>query len=84
MAVEIPQGDLARTTVHEPNSDYPDKLRIQLIWIVKGRRFVRSIEIPAGQFFGRGTYGAPLGGGDLIQYIEIMRRKGRPEPAVKE
>jgi hypothetical protein len=39
----------------------------------RGKR--RSIEIPADQFFGRGQYGAPIGGDHLIAMVERLRRK---------
>jgi hypothetical protein len=39
----------------------------------KGRR--RSIEIPADQFFGRGGYGAPITGDQLVIMIEQLRKR---------
>lgn len=38
----------------------------------KGKR--RSITILADEFFGRGRYGAPLGGDQLIRRIDQLRR----------
>ena len=80
MAIEVGQGDLARTKSIEPDTTYPDKLRIQLIWEIGGKKRIRSLEIGAEQFFGRGSYGAPLGGDAIINYIEHMRKKGMPPP----
>lgn len=40
----------------------------------KGRR--RSVDIPADQFFGRGAYGAPINGDQLIGMVDRLRRQG--------
>jgi hypothetical protein len=75
--IDQPEGDLARTKTHEPNSDFPDEVQLRLVWIVNGSPRIRSVKITAEQFFGRG--GAPLTGDAIIAHIERMRRKGPPE-----
>ena len=70
-------GDLSRATVHEASDDWPTVIEIVAWWGPggrKGRR--RSIEIPADQFFGRGKYGAPLSGDQLIGMVQNLRRQG--------
>lgn len=80
MAVEIPQGDLANTVTHEPDQSYPDRVELRLVWIVDGKESVRDHQISAAEFFGRGSYGAPLPGEALISAIERLRRQGSPMP----
>ena len=72
-------GDLARVTTHDPNDDWPTHLEIVAYWSKgngrRGRR--RSITIDANQFFGRGSFGAPMSGEQLIGMVEKLRRQGR-------
>ncbi len=70
----MPCGDLARTITHEPEEEWPTLIEVVAYWGPgrKGRR--RSIEIPADQFFGRGGYGAPITGDQLIGMVERLRR----------
>lgn len=72
----MPTGELARTKTHESDESWPTLIEVVAYWGEgrKGRR--RSIEIPADQFFGRGTYGAPLSGDQLIGMVQRLRRQG--------
>lgn len=76
----IPQpprdGDLARAKTHEADHSYPTKIEIVAWYGQEGRKAKRkSIEIPADQFFGRGAYGAPLSGDQLIGMIQQLRKQ---------
>lgn len=75
MAIHLPQGDLARAVTHEADDTWPTMIEIVAYWGDgrKGKR--RSIEIPADQFFGRGSHGAPLNGDQLIGMIDRLRKK---------
>ena len=77
MKITIPRdGDLARAKTHEPESDYPTMIEIVAWWGEGGRKGRRkSVEIPADQFFGRGTYGAPLSGEQIIGLVNQLRKK---------
>lgn len=69
------QGDLARTITHEPDESWPSMIEVVAYFGDKGRKGKRrSIEIPADQFFGRGNYGAPLSGDQLIGMVQRLRR----------
>ena len=72
------EGQLARAISHDPSDDWPMSIEICAYWPdkhgKKGRR--RSIEIPADQFFGTGSWAAPMGGHELIGMIERLRRQG--------
>lgn len=79
MAIDIPQPDTARSIQHEADQSWPNLVKIQLHWVDKlGRPLIRSQIISADQFFGHGSYGAPLSGDHLIGAIERMRRQGPP------
>ncbi len=78
MPIEIPAGDLARTTSHEPDHSWPSEVKVQLVWYISGRPHVRTAHIDADHFFGRGAYHAPLDGSALVQQIENLRRAGPP------
>ena len=82
--IDQPEGDLARTKTHEPNSDFPDEVQLRLVWIVNGSPRIRSVKITAKEFFGRD--GAPLTGDAIIGHIERMRRAGPPQfkPVVRK
>ncbi len=72
-------GDLTRVKSHEPNEEWPTLIEIVCYWGPKeqprkGRR--RSLEIDADQFFGRGRYGAPMSGEQLIGMVERLRKQG--------
>ena len=69
-------GDLARVTANETDDSWPSLIEIVAYWNKGGgRRGKRkSIRIPADQFFGRGEYGAPLSGEQLIGLIDRLRR----------
>lgn len=77
MPTHIPQGDLARTITHEPSDEWPTMIEVVAYFGREGRKGRRaSIEIPADQFFGRGDYGAPLSGDQLIGMVQRLRRQG--------
>jgi len=89
MPIDPPKSDLARSTQWEPDDSWPESVKIQLLWLDhSGRPIVRTETISAAQFFGKGSYGAPMDGSQIIQYIERMRKAGPPvklrrEPKVK-
>ena len=75
--VHPPSGDLARCIVHEPNDEWPTLIEIVAYWGKDGRKGRRrSIEVPADQFFGRGGFGAPMTGDQLIGLVDRVRRQG--------
>jgi hypothetical protein len=71
-------SDTSRAVQHDPDQSYPDQVKIQLMWMIDGHPRVRTTYISADQFFGMGTFGAPIEGAALLQQIEIMRRAGPP------
>ncbi len=79
MAIHVPQGDLSRATVHEPDQEWPAEVKVQLVWLVNGHPRVRTTVIDADHFFGRGSHGAPMQGDLLLGTINNMRREGPPE-----
>ncbi len=72
--MQQPGGDLARCVTSEPDDSWPTMLEIVAYWGEgrKGKR--RSIKVSADQFFGRGGYGAPITGEQLINMIERLRK----------
>jgi hypothetical protein len=78
MPIEIPAGDLANATTHEPDLSFPSEIQLRLVWKKDGRAFVRTMRITADEFFGRGGIGAPISGDAIVQHIERMRKKGAP------
>ena len=78
--IDLPQGDLANAITHEPDQSYPDVVELRLIWNVGGHQEIRTHEISAAEFFGRGRFGAPLPAEALVQAIERLRRQGAPGP----
>lgn|SRR5215472_8191280 len=72
------QGDLARVISHEPDQGWPSIIEIVAYWTKgegrRGRR--RSVMIEADQFFGRGRYGAPMSGDQLLAVIDRLRQQG--------
>ena len=76
MTSQAQAGDLARVKVHDMDESWPTMIEVVAYWGDgrKGRR--RSIEIPADQFFGRGHYGAPLSGDQLIIMVNNLRKQG--------
>jgi hypothetical protein len=71
-------GDLNRLISHDPSEEWPASIEIVCYWNTpkkpKGRR--RSIELDADQFFGRGRFGAPMSGEQLIGMVERLRKQG--------
>lgn len=75
MPIHLPSGDLARAVTHEPDETWPTMIEV-VAYFGNGRRGKRrSIQIPADQFFGRGGYGAPMTGDQLIGMVERLRRQ---------
>lgn len=74
MAISQPQGDLARVKSQEPEDTWPTMIEVVAYWGEGRRGKRRSLEIPADQFFGRGQYGAPLSGDQLIGMVERLRK----------
>lgn len=77
-------SDTSRGIHHDPDHNYPQQVKIQLMWMVDGSPRVRTEYISADQFFGLGNSGAPIEGAALLQKIEIMRRAGPPAVEKKE
>lgn len=74
MPVSIPSGDLARAKTHEADESWPTMIEI-VAYFGEGRKGKsKRLEIPADQFFGRGGFGAPMTGDQLIAMIERLRR----------
>jgi hypothetical protein len=72
--IAVPAGDLARAKVHDPNDDWPTMIEVVAYW-GDGRKKRRSIEINADMFFGRGQFGAPMSGEQLIGMVDKLRRQ---------
>jgi hypothetical protein len=80
MAISNPVSDTSRVVSHEPSFDWPESVKIQVLWRDQhGRPAIRSEVITADAFFGHGNSGAPMSGEHLIQSIERMRRAGPPK-----
>lgn len=78
MTLRLPEGDLARAPVNDPEDSWPTLIEIVAYFGKEGRKGKRkSIEIPADQFFGRGKYGAPISGDQLVGMIHRLRRQRR-------
>lgn len=74
MTARTPSGDLARCVTHEADESWPTVIEIVAYWgesRSRGKR--RAVEIPADQFFGRGGYGAPMSGEQLIAMVNRLR-----------
>lgn len=80
MVIQNPISDLARSKQHESDRVWPHEVKIAVHWKdAEGRITVRSQAISADQFFGEGSFGAPLSGDWVISLIEKMRREGPPK-----
>lgn len=73
-------SDTSRGIQHEPDTEWPLTVRIELTWVVDGQSVVRGRVISSDEFFGRGTFGAPMQGANIVGMIENMRREGPPPP----
>lgn len=78
MPIPGPVSDSVRAINHERDQTWPSTVSIELRWQIDGATFVRSAVITADQFFGLGSFGAPLPGDAVIGMIENMRRAGPP------
>lgn len=75
--LQLPQGDLAKVKSHDPNDDWPALIEVVAYWGDAGRKGKRrSLTINADQFFGRGQFGAPMTGEQLIGMIDKLRKQG--------
>jgi hypothetical protein len=80
MPIDVPISDTSRAKMHDPSMAWPESVKIQLCWRDKaGRAKVATHIISADQFFGHGSFGAPMEGAHLIQTIERLRRAGPPK-----
>ncbi len=71
-----PSGELARAIVHEPESDWPGIIDIVAYYGPMGRKGkAKRVTITADQFFGRGGFGAPMTGDDVLRIIDQLRKK---------
>lgn len=76
MAIQMPESDLSRAHVKEPERDWPDELRIVAQWtLANGKRKNTQIILSRDEYFGFGRFGAPIGGDQLRQKIEHLRRQ---------
>lgn len=71
MSIKLPVSDLSRATTHEPDDNWPEEIRI-VVKFSKNRS--KTLVIGADEYFGRGSYGAPMNGDTLIQRIDQLRR----------
>jgi hypothetical protein len=77
MPVQPHEGALATAKCHEANDDWPTLIEVVAYFGPEGRKGRRrSIEIAADQFFGRGAYGAPMSGDQLVSMVDRLRRSG--------
>lgn len=67
-------GDLARVFSQEAEERWPTSIEIVAYYGEGKRRKRKSIQISADQFFGRGVYGAPLSGDQLIGMVHRLRK----------
>ena len=63
-------GDLARVKSIDLDDSWPKKIEIAA-YFADGKR--KSIEISSEKFYGRGEYGAPMSGDELIFLINKIR-----------
>jgi len=73
--MDIPQGDLARAVNHEMNTDWPFSVEIVVYHGSSRKGKSRRVVITSDQFFGRGSYNAPMTGDQIIGIIDRMRRE---------
>lgn len=79
MAIDAPISDTSRAIMHDKSLEWPDSVKLQMIWKdTDGRAAVRTEIISADEFFGLGQFGAPMDGARLISMIERLRRAGPP------
>lgn len=76
--IDGPISDLSRSVQHEPDRAWPTSVKVELLWVVGGMEYVRTMQIDADHFFGIGGVGAPMDGSALVGMIENMRREGPP------
>lgn len=73
-----PVSDLSRAIQHEPDTEWPTWVKVQLVWQIDGHNHVRTMHIEGDHFFGRGGFGAPMEGAALIGQLENLRKQGPP------
>jgi hypothetical protein len=75
MPLHVPEGALATAKTHEPPNEWPTLIEVVAYFGAEGRKGKRrSIAISADQFFGRGAYGAPMSGDQLVTMVDRLRR----------
>lgn len=73
--MDLPVSDLSRARVSEPGREWPDEMRIVAQWTLpNGRRKSTQVILSRDEYFGIGSFGAPLNGERLMQKIETLRR----------
>ncbi len=70
-------GDLARSVTHEVDDSWPTLIEVVAYFGPvgqprKGRR--RAIEISADRYYGRGSYGAPITGDQILHMVDTLRK----------
>jgi hypothetical protein len=68
----LPAGDLARAITHELNDSWPVSIEI-VAYFGENKRKRKAVTISADEFFGRGGYGAPMSGDQIIGIIHRLR-----------
>lgn len=75
MSQDYSRSDTERAAAVEYDMEFPDYVEIRLVWGNKARVH----KVRADEFFGRGTYGAPMPAEAFVNHINRMRRQGAPE-----
>lgn len=75
--MDSPISDTARSIQHDPDRSWPTVLTIQARW---PNGMTSAVVIPPEQFFGTGSYGAPLHGDGILGMIKHLIGRGAPEP----
>jgi hypothetical protein len=77
MAINTPEGtfagDLARVKSIELDDSWPELIEL-VAYFGPGRTKRKSIAISADQFFGRGSYGAPITVEQLLLMVNRLRK----------
>jgi hypothetical protein len=74
MSIRPQEGALATAKTHEPSNEWPTLIEVVAYWGEGRRGRRRSIAISADQFFGRGAYGAPMSGDQIVAMVDRLRR----------
>ncbi len=79
MPIDMPSSDLSRARSIEPANDYPARLIIVAHW----GKDSRHVEITKHEFFGTGSFGAPINGDQIFGKIKQLI-KNKPSPTVSK